>query len=31
MFELLALELDLVTSAGMRSIDANCVYGEEAL
>ena len=31
MFELLVLELDLVTSAGKRSINANCVCGGEAL
>lgn len=31
MFELLELELDLVTSAGRRSIDANCVCEGGAL
>ena len=31
MFELLGLELDLVTNAGTRSIDANCVCGGAAL
>ena len=31
MLELLELELDLVTSAGMRSINANYVCGGEAL
>ena len=31
MFELLEWGLDLVTSVGMRSIDANCVCGGGAL